>query len=153
MALLSKSFKPLALVLVRDEFSSKSILGKLYFSLDGDSTMEYLCDTLEPASPRCIKPGTYTYRVIKTPSWSRFYGKPGYARQIRIDDKNGRKGVLFHIGNHPSDTLGCILVGHRVNGLPDYVSDSRHIYANMVSALQNLTGVLNPVGSLIVKSK
>lgn len=153
MALLSKPSKPLTLVLVRDKFSSRSILGKLFFSLDGDSTMEYLCDTLEPALPKAIKTGTYIYRVMKTPSWSRFYGKSHYAYQIRLDDKDGRKGILMHIGNVPSDTQGCILVGQRIVGEPDFVGLSVETYVNLVCNLQELAGVENPVGTLIIENK
>ena len=116
----------LELVIDRFLFSKCSTIGKLY--VNG----LFVGYTLEPSvdSKKLINEGTYTCTFSPTPEWSRFFGDERYGYQIRLEDKNGRKGILFHIGNYPQDTEGCILVGtsHGV----DSVYNSTLCYESLV---------------------
>lgn len=47
-----------------------------------------------------IPPGRYVGRM-----------RTHTSRVLQIDDVPGREGILIHVGNYPSDTHGCILVG------------------------------------------
>lgn len=51
----------------------------------------------------CIPIGTYTCRRVNSPRFGNTFEVTGVA---------GRSHILFHAGNIPADTLGCILVGH-----------------------------------------
>lgn len=50
----------------------------------------------------CIAPGIYDIEIILHPE---------RGRCIRLEDKNGRAGVLIHPGNTILDSSGCILPG------------------------------------------
>lgn len=129
-------FDSVKLRLVRSEFTRESVKGSLYL---GDL---HLCDTLENYS-KSIDQGEYIVRFALTPSWSRFYNHEDYLFQLRLLDKNGRKGILFHIGNTPSDSDGCILVGVD-SGSRDFISYSRCTYGHLCEffeAISKLHGV------------
>ena len=99
--------KSFVIKLERFLFTEKSTIGELSFN---GIKIGY---TLEPSvsSKDLIDEDTYSTSFAPTPSWSRFFGDDRYLYQIRLKDKNGRKGILVHIGNYPDDTQGCILVG------------------------------------------
>lgn len=54
----------------------------------------------------CIPLGTY----VCTP---RFYNRGGYDA-FEVLDVPGRSHILFHIGNRPSDSMGCILPNNKL---------------------------------------
>ena len=97
------------LLLIRDTFTDKSVIGKLYCN------SEFIAHTLELAwrdnekSVSCIPSGEYACRV----RLARESGSMDYVHLL-VKDVPNRNLVLFHIGNYPSDSKGCILTGtHR----------------------------------------
>ena len=106
------------LLIIRDTFTEKSTIGKLY--LNG----EELCDTLEnpwidnKKSISCIPDGEYIVRLrLARESATRDY------LHLLVKEVPNRSHILFHIGNSPKDTSGCILVG--LKRQQDFVSNSR----------------------------
>ena len=94
------------LLLIRDTFSKKSTIGELF--LNG----ERICDTLENSwqdnqrNISCIPEGVYPVRLrLPRESATRDY------IHLLIQDVPDRDWILFHRGNFPKDTSGCILVG------------------------------------------
>ena len=108
------------LLIIRDTFTAKSIIGKLYCN------GEFMAHTLElpwrdnQKSVSCIPEGRYKCRVrLARESASRDYV------HLLVQDVPGRSYILFHYGNFPSDTRGCILTGtHRAQS-PDKILESR----------------------------
>jgi hypothetical protein len=142
-----KSIKPILskinLLIIRDTFSEKSTLGKLF--INGES----FCDTLElpyinnERSISCIPAGRYKVRLrTARESATRDY------LHLLVQDVPDRKWILIHIGNYPSQTKGCILVG---NGRKqDVVENSRLAMDLIVKEILNLGGEnIN----LIIKNK
>lgn len=85
---------------VRHYFSENYTIGKLY--IDG----KYFCDTLEPSVDAkehpAVKLGKYPLNIC----WS--YKFNCYMPKIEVPN---RSGILFHVGNYPHETLGCVLLG------------------------------------------
>lgn len=85
---------------VRHYFSENYTIGELY--IDG----RYFCDTLEPSVDAkehpAVKVGKYPLNIC----WSSKFNC--YMPKIEVPD---RSGILFHVGNYPHDTLGCVLLG------------------------------------------
>ena len=108
------------LLLIRDTFTSKSTIGKLYCN------GEFIAHTLElpwkdnQKSVSCIPEGRYRCRVrLARESATRDYV------HLLVQDVPNRSYILFHYGNFPSDTRGCILTGtHRAQS-PDKILESR----------------------------
>jgi hypothetical protein len=130
------------LLLIRDCFSEKSVLGKLYCN------GEFISHTLELAwknnqkNVSCIPRGEYKCKVrLARESSSREYV------HLIIEDVENRSYVLFHRGNVPSDSKGCILTGTHRAGEPDKILESKiaHTYLmdyllkNQLSENINLT--------------
>jgi len=130
------------LLLIRDCFSEKSVLGKLYCN------GEFISHTLELAwknnqkNVSCIPRGEYKCKVrLARESASREYV------HLIIEDVENRSYVLFHRGNVPSDSKGCILTGTHRAGEPDKILESKiaHTYLmdyllkNQLSENINLT--------------
>ena len=98
--------KLINLLLIRDTFSDQSTIGELF--LNG----ERMCDTLEnpwldnQKNISCIPAGIYDVRLrLARESATRDY------LHLLIQDVPNRDWILFHRGNFPKDTSGCILVG------------------------------------------
>jgi len=98
--------KLINLLLIRDTFSDKSVLGELY--LNG----ERMCDTLEnpwldnQKNISCIPAGIYDVRLrLARESATRDY------LHLLIQDVPNRSFILIHRGNFPSQTQGCVLLG------------------------------------------
>lgn len=91
--------------IVRDYKSKLAILGKLQI-LSDDGVILFSCYTLEPPKkPKfgCIAPGHY-------PCFRSFSRK--FQRHMFYLSVPGRSGIMFHVGNEPDDTKGCILLGN-----------------------------------------
>ena len=84
----------------RHYFLENYTIGKLY--IDG----AYFCDTLEPSTTAieypAVKTGIYSLSIV----WSPKFGC--YMPRIEVPN---RSGILFHVGNYPHDTKGCVLLG------------------------------------------
>ena len=142
-----ESIKPILskinLLIIRDTFSEKSTLGKLF--ING----ELFCDTLElpyinnERSISCIPAGKYKVRLrTARESATRDY------LHLLVQDVPDRDYILFHRGNSAKDTRGCILVG---NGRKqDIVENSRLAMDLIIKEILNLGGEnIN----LIIKNK
>ena len=106
------------LKLNRDNYTSKSTIGKLYVN------NTFICDTLEDTCRDINKDGD-----LKDKGEVKVYGETAipsgiYKMIINISPRfkkllprligiEGYDGVLIHTGNIPADTHGCILVGTR----------------------------------------
>lgn len=105
--------------LVREEFTTESTVGKLYFRLSDRDPWTWLCWTLEdvvreaPGKPveawkvngqTAIPRGAYAVRVTRS---ARF----GVDLPLLLDVP-GFAGIRIHGGNTAADTEGCILVAH-----------------------------------------
>lgn len=109
----------LAFRLVREEFTTESTVGRLFFRLSDRDPWTWLCWTLEdvvreiPGQPvtawkikreTAIPRGTYTMCVTRS---NRF----GVDLPLLLDVP-GFEGIRIHGGNTAADTEGCILVAH-----------------------------------------
>ena len=131
------------LLLIRDTFTDKSTIGKLY--LNG----ELMCDTLEnpwldnQRNISCIPDGQYNVRLrLARESATRDY------LHLLVQEVPERNYILFHIGNSAKDTQGCILVG--LTRQQDFVSNSRLAMELLMKEIVNLGGVKI---NLIIKNK
>ena len=135
--------KLINLLLIRDTFSDKSTIGELF--LNG----ERMCDTLEnpwldnQQTISCIPAGIYDVRLrLARESASRDY------LHLLVKDVPNRKYILFHRGNFPKDTSGCILVG--LGTQKDVVQNSVLAMDLLIKEILNLGGEnIN----LIIKNK
>ena len=118
------------LLLIRDTFTTKSTLGKLY--LNGGIYWQ----TLElpykdnQRSISCIPAGTYKVRKrTAEESTTRKY------EHLLIQDVPQRSFCLFHIGNYPNNTMGCILVGN--TRATDFIGDSKKAFTKLMAELKH----------------
>lgn len=101
--------------LIRDVFTDTCTMGNLFGS-DG----KWICRTLELPyldncrEISCIPCGCYRIALMR---------HPRFGNCLHILGVRNRSGILIHVGNSPSDTRGCILVGLRSTHA--YVFDSR----------------------------
>ena len=135
--------KGVNLLIIRDTFTKESTIGKLY--INGES----FCDTLEnpyinnERNISCIPEGQYNVRLrLARESATRDY------LHLLVQDVPNRDWILVHIGNYPSQTQGCILVG---NGREhNAVNNSRLAMDLVIKEILNLGGEnIN----LIIKNK
>jgi len=138
-----KNKKKINLLLIRDTFSEKSTIGELF--LNG----ERMCDTLEnpwinnKKNLSCIPRGEYNVRLrLPRESATRDYV------HLLVEDVENRSYILFHRGNYPKDTSGCILVG--LGSQQDFVSNSTLAMDLLIKEVIHLGGEnIN----LIIKNK
>lgn len=132
----------------RFAFKKSYTIGRLY--VDG----QRFCDTLEDydrnltstmpleeikkikvKDETAIPTGTYT--VTLNEQSPRFKSRSQYAfcngKLPRLKNVPGYEGVLIHIGNKPSDTSGCILVGE--NKAVGQVLNSTNTFRNLYKKL------------------
>ena len=131
------------LLILRDTFTSESILGELF--LNG----ERFCDTLElpyrdnKRSVSCIPTGEYKVRMR--------YPRESATREylhLLVQEVKDRSYILFHRGNSAKDTRGCILVGQTRKH--DFVGNSTLAMDLLLKEIINLGGTnIN----LIIKNK
>jgi len=60
----------------------------------------------------CIPTGIYGCEIVQSPRFGRVYG---------VKEVTGRSHILFHAGNYPRDTRGCILLGQTGAFLSPYM--------------------------------
>jgi len=120
--------------IIRDKFTDKSTIGKLYV----DSPYVF-CNTLEDVDRRlenggekvygqtCIPRGTYDVVIDYS---SRFKKRMPHILNVPQFD-----GIRIHPGNTDRDTEGCILVG--VTRGDDFIGDSRLAYNELMAAMEN----------------
>ena len=134
------------LLLIRDTFTDKSVIGKLYCN------SEFIAHTLELAwrdnekSVSCIPSGEYKCRVrLARESGSRDYV------HLLVQDVPDRSYILFHRGNYPSDSRGCILTGtHRAQS-PDKILESKVAHAYLMDYI--LGNQISRKINLIIKNR
>jgi hypothetical protein len=131
------------LLILRDTFSDNSTIGELFLN------DEFMCDTLENPELNnvknisCIPEGQYSVRLrTARESATRDY------LHLLVQDVPNRDYILFHIGNSPKDTSGCILVG--IGRKQDFVSNSRLAMDLLMKEILNLGGEKI---NLIIKNK
>ena len=134
------------LLLIRDEFTDKSTLGKLYCNA------EFIAHTLELAwkdnekSVSCVPAGEYKCRVrLARESATRDYV------HLLVEDVPNRSYILFHRGNYPSDSRGCILTGtHRAQS-PDKILESKVAHSYLMDYI--LSNELSEEIKLTIKNR
>ena len=144
------------LLLIRDTFTDKSVIGKLYCN------SEFIAHTLELAwrdnekRVSCIPDGEYKCRVrLARESGSRDYV------HLLVQDVPDRSYILFHRGNYAnsnwkdngerSDTRGCILTGtHRAQS-PDKILESKVAHDYLMDYI--LGNHLSKKINLIIKNR
>ena len=131
------------LLLIRDTFTENSTIGELF--ING----ERFCDTLEnpgvtnKKNISCIPEGEYPVRLrLARESATREY------LHLLVQDVPNRDYILFHRGNFPKDTRGCILLGQGTQ--QDVVNNSTLAMDLVMKEILNLGGTnIN----LIIKNK
>ena len=131
------------LLIIRDTFTDKSTIGELFIN------SERFCDTLEnpwldnQRNISCIPEGEYPVRLrLARESATREY------LHLLVQDVPNRDYILFHRGNFPKDTSGCILVGQ--GSQQDVVNNSTLAMDLVMKEILNLGGTnIN----LIIKNK
>lgn len=123
---------------IRHYFSESYTIGKLY--IDGD----YFCDTLEPSTSvkehPAVKTGIYSLSIV----WSPKFGC--YMPRIEVPN---RSGILFHVGNYPHDTKGCVLLG--MNTIKGSVTASKVTFNSFFDML--LDHIVKFKSSIVVEFK
>lgn len=121
------------LLIIRETFTDKSTIGKLF--VNG----EYFCYTLElpyrdnQRRISCIPSGEYKVRLrLARESATRDY------LHLLVQDVPDRTYILFHRGNRPSHTKGCILVGQTYE--QDFVGNSTLAMDLLMKEIINLGG-------------
>lgn len=92
---------------------------------------EVLCTTLElpwldnTRNVSCIPEGTYQCHPVRSPKFGEVY---------EVKDVPGRSNILFHPGNLPRDTEGCIIpgLGYGVIGGLRGVTQSRRAFDTLM---------------------
>lgn len=106
--------------------SDDCIFGKLYFNND------FFCFTLELPDRNneedisCIPRGFY--HCVKTIS-------PKFGTTFMIKDVPNRHNILFHWGNYPKDTKGCVLLGESMHISSNMVTNSKVIFEKFMKQL------------------
>ena len=137
--------KGVNLLLMREVFSEKSILGELF--ING----ERICDTLElpwrdnQRSISCIPAGQYKVRF----RYPRESGTRDYLHLL-IKDVPNRDYILFHRGNSAKDSRGCVLVGFA--NQQDFVHNSTLAMDLLTKELINCGHATKNI-NLIIKNK
>ncbi len=133
------------ITLTRHTSGAKSTQGRLY--IDG----EFVCHTLEnpwlnnERRVSCIPGGTYELGLRTEGNWAnihslrRFPNEPIFHQgMIEVLNVPNRSAILFHWGNLPEETDGCMLVGERParDKVIDSVKAYRKIYPRIVTELR-----------------
>ena len=129
-----------SLLLIRDTFTDKSVVGKLY--LNG----EFYGHTLELAwednkkRVSCIPKGVYEVEKRHTETSKYKY------EHLHIKDVPNRELILMHIGNYPKNSKGCILIGN--TRALNFVGESRKVFYKLMYDLGSFEKI-----ELIIKNR
>lgn len=133
--------KPKAsLLLIRDTFTEKSVIGKLYLN------SEFYGHTLELAwkdnqkRVSCIPKGVYEVKKRHTQKSKYKY------EHLHILDVPDRELILMHIGNYPKNSKGCILLGN--TRALNFVGESRKAFYNLMYDLGSFEEI-----ELVIKNR
>ena len=133
--------KPKAsLLLIRDSFSDKAVIGKLYLN------SEFYGHTLELAwkdnqkRVSCIPKGVYEVKKRHTQKSKYKY------EHLHILDVPDRELILMHIGNYPKNSKGCILLGN--TRALNFVGESRKAFYNLMYDLGSFEEI-----ELVIKNR
>lgn len=123
--------------IVVQRFSHDSVctLSRIYF----DDMVFY---GLEPSKP-IVEDGNYLLTLTYSP---RFSGKFPYnglhgSQVPLINGVAGHSGVRIHVGNYPSDTDGCLLIGNSCSHA--FLKDSAKAYRTLLKRMSEIEKV-NP---------
>jgi hypothetical protein len=128
------------LLLIRDSFTDKSTIGKLY--LNG----EFYGHTLElpwkdnEKRISCIPKGVYEVKKRHTEESKYKY------EHLHILDVENRELILLHIGNYPKNSKGCILLGN--TRALNFVGESRKAFYKLMYDLGSFERI-----ELIIKNR
>lgn len=96
---------------------------------------KFVCMTLEPpwkdnaVGKSCIPAGSYLCKRTRSPK---------FLETFVVLEVPGRSHILFHAGNKPEDTSGCILVGKSLEKDVCYIRDSRVTRSVLMDVLKNV---------------
>jgi hypothetical protein len=128
------------LLLIRDSFTEKSVIGKLYLN------SEFYGHTLELAwkdnqkRVSCIPKGVYEVKKRHTQKSKYKY------EHLHILDVPDRELILMHIGNYPKNSKGCILLGN--TRALNFVGESRKAFYNLMYDLGSFEEI-----ELVIKNR
>ena len=128
------------ILIIRDEFTEKSTLGKLY--LNG----EFYGHTLELSwkdnekRVSCIPKGVYEVKKRHTEESKYKY------EHLHILDVENRELILMHVGNYPKNSKGCILLGN--TRALNFVGESRKAFYKLMYDLGSFEKI-----ELIIKNR
>ena len=128
------------LLLIRDSFTDKSVIGKLYLN------SEFYGHTLELAWKdnqkriSCIPKGVYEVEKRHTEKSKYKY------EHLHILDVPDRELILMHIGNYPKNSKGCILLGN--TRALNFVGDSRKAFYKLMYDLGSFEEI-----ELVIKNR
>lgn len=111
--------------LKRTDFLSDRIKGNLLCkTIDGNNRYFATLEPIEKPLFGCVPKGIY--RIIKRYS-PKFKKSMYYLAYV-----HGRSGIMFHAGNFPKDTKGCILLGlYRGNDIDNLVCSTQAVHEFM----------------------
>lgn len=125
------SYKNICIITV-ERFSQDSVctLSRIYF----DDMIFY---GLEPSKP-IIEDGSYLLMLTHSPRFSEKspYNKVHHSQVPLIKGVKGHTGVRIHVGNYPSDTDGCLLIGSTCS--PAFIGDSAKAYKKMLLRMSDI---------------
>lgn len=123
------SMKEAQLKVLRETFTKKSTIGKLFLGED------FFCYTLEDPlrdkkvyGETAIPEGTYQVIINYSPRFKKYLPL--------LLEVPGFEGIRIHTGNTPQDTLGCILVAQEKGN--DIIYSSRPAFFSLMDRISEL---------------
>lgn len=86
----------------------------------------------------CILSGYYTVDPRESPR---------FGKHLIINNTSPREAVLLHVGNSPSNSSGCVLVG---TGFGDFDKDGRREITESKRAMRRLVELVTDTAELII---
>jgi len=143
------------LILKRNTFTDKSTIGSMFvggsrLSMPPDMLVYTLEDTKREHKiygETCIPAGTYKLALRTEGGMNDRYAQkyPWHQGMIWLLEVPLFEYIYIHVGNYPSDTLGCLLVG-KTQG-DDFIGGSRAAYEMIYSTI--VDAICSPEGCFI----